>query len=475
MEVTELVKPKELEDLLEGFSDIFKVVVIVLNPEGTPITRFINFTEACEKYHRKSKKGYKKCVASDVKLSKEAAEKHKPVINLCGCGGFVDAAVPVIIENEHIATIFTGQVMFEEFDRDRYIEVAKELEIDDVEGYLKAVKKINVVSRTEFEKIVDLLDKFGNMIFRSYYEKYRNKELSEYYHNIFYSLPMPTSLSSLDGKRIDTSYSTAVLFKRNYNELINLKISELYDDTDKEKIENMFNMAKEGNISSGEVMAYRGDGTTFPILLSMAPVKDKDGNIINIVQIATDITDLKKREKEYEKVVEEATKAMEYIGSGDYNVKIDTNYEQEDLKLLTETLNMVIEYLRNTDEDLKNLIKELATPAIEVMKGVVVMPLVGRLTSDRALDAMDNILNKIEQTNAKVGIIDITGVPTIDSAVADNLIKSIESIRLIGAVPILSGISANVAKNLVRIGVKFDFVTKGNLSEALEYSTSILK
>ena len=475
MEVTELVEPKELEDLLEGFSDIFKVVAVVTKPDGTPITRYINFTEACEKYHRKSKIGYKKCVASDAKLGREAAEKHKPVINPCGCGGFIDAAVPIIIENEHIATIFTGQVMFEEFDRDRYIEVAKELEIDDVEGYLKALKKINVVSRTEFEKIVDLLDKFGNMIFRSYYEKYRNKELSEYYHNIFYSLPMPTSLSSLDGKRIDTSYSTAVLFKRNYNELINLKISELYDDTDKEKIENMFNMAKEGNISSGEVIAYRGDGTTFPILLSFAPVKDKDGNIINIVQIATDITDLKKREKEYEKVVEEATKAMEYIGSGDYNVKIDTNYEQEDLKLLTETLNMVIEYLRNTDEDLKNLIKELATPAIEVMKGVVVMPLVGRLTSDRALDAMDNILNKIEQTNAKVGIIDITGVPTIDSAVADNLIKSIESIKLIGAVPILSGISANVAKNLVRIGVKFDFATKGNLSEALEYSTSIFK
>ena len=68
MEVTELVEPKELEDLLEGFSDIFKVVAVVTKPDGTPITRYINFTEACEKYHRKSKIGYKKCVASDAKL-----------------------------------------------------------------------------------------------------------------------------------------------------------------------------------------------------------------------------------------------------------------------------------------------------------------------------------------------------------------------------------------------------------------------
>ena len=83
---------------------------------------------------------------------------------------------------------------------------------------------------------------------------------------------------------------------------------------------------------------------------------------------------------------------------------------------------------------------------------------------------MENILKKIEETKACVGIVDITGVSTIDSAVADNLIKTMEAIKLVGATAILSGISASVAKNLVRIGVKFDFETKGTLEEALSYA-----
>jgi len=66
--------------------------------------------------------------------------------------------------------------------------------------------------------------------------------------------------------------------------------------------------------------------------------------------------------------------------------------------------------LRKSEEELHSLIKELATPSIEVMDKIIVMPLVGKLTSDRALDAMENILEKIEETKACVGIIDITGV-----------------------------------------------------------------
>ena len=209
------------------------------------------------------------------------------------------------------------------------------------------------------------------------------------------------------------------------------------------------------------------------MILNFSPVKDKKGRVVNIIVIATDVTKIKERENEYIKVTEDVTKAMEFIASGDYNIKINVDYSQDDLKLLTKTLNMVIEYLKKSDEELKSLIKDLATPAIEVFKGVVVMPLVGKISSDRALDAMENILQKIETTKSKFGIIDITGVPSIDSAVADNLIKTMESVKLIGAIPVLSGVSARTAANLGRIGVKFDFTTKSSLSEALEHALGV--
>ena len=321
MEVTDLISKEELEDLLEGFSDLFGVVIVVTKPDGVPVTRYINFTEACDKYHRKSKIGYQKCIDSDAKLGREAAEKRKPVINLCGCGGFVDAAVPIIIEDKHVATIFTGQVMFEEFDKNRYKEVAKELGINDVAGYLKAVEKIKVVNKEDFERIVDLLDKFGNMIFSSAYEKYKNNKLVEYYHNIFYSLPVPTSLLDMDGKRIDTTYSMEALFKRSHSEVINLEISELYDKQDIEKINKAVIDAKKGRSSHVETIANKGDGTTFPVLLNFSPVKNKAGEIINIIATATDISDIKNREEEYKKVVEETTKAMEYLTSNTFLTK----------------------------------------------------------------------------------------------------------------------------------------------------------
>ncbi len=216
------------------------------------------------------------------------------------------------------------------------------------------------------------------------------------------------------------------------------------------------------------------------------PMKKKNGEIIihsafqvpfasgkGVLYTAIDVTKDRKNEKEYKAFVDDVTFLSESLAGGDYKYRVKTDYENHDIQLTASTLNMVVEYLEKSEEDLHALIKELATPSIEVMDRIVVMPLVGKLTSDRAQDAMDNILEKIEETKAYVGIIDITGVSVIDSAVADNLIKTMEAIKLVGAVPILSGISANNAKNFVRIGIKFDFVTKGSLGEALKYALTI--
>jgi len=166
---------------------------------------------------------------------------------------------------------------------------------------------------------------------------------------------------------------------------------------------------------------------------------------------------------------------MEYIGSGDYEKRISTSYEQHDVKLLAETFNMVMDYLKRGDDGLKDLIKELATPTIEIMDRIVVMPLVEKLSSDRVLDSMESMLDKLEKIKGKVGIIDIKGIPNIDSAVADSLMKTMESIKLLGATAVLTGISAKTATNLVRIGIRFDFITKTTLFEGLEHTLNAIR
>ena len=299
-------------------------------------------------------------------------------------------------------------------------------------------------------------------------------ELRGYMKNIFYSMPVPTTLLDLEGKRIDTSVSKASLFKRSREEIIGLKADEMYSKNDVDKIKDCVKNAKDGKECTVEATGTRGDGTTFDSIMSFAPLKNKHGKITNILLSLTDITKQKNREDELQKSTEDTMCMMEYIGSGDYSRRVSTDYELPDVKLFAETINTVMDHLKRSDEELQDLIKELATPAIEVMEKVVVMPLVGRLSSDRALDAMEAILNKLEEIKGKVGIVDITGVAGIDTAVADNIIKTMESIKLVGAVPVLTGISAKTAGNLVRIGVKFDFATVSTLAEGLDYAIKIL-
>ena len=475
MKITDFISFEDLEYFVQEFSQVHNVVVTITDTEGIPICKYLNYSDACKNFHRNSKEGLKRCILSDATLGKSAAKADNLVINRCGCGGFIDAAFPIKIEGEHIATVLTGQVLFKKPNKEEYKKVADELDIQDFDEYWKAVNKIQVVDQEYFKKINHIFRLFIEQVIKSAYAEYKNKRLAEYYKLIFYHLPNPTSLNDTKGNRLEFSKSTEDLYKYNQEELLKLPLNQVYSENDTIKIQDAIVKCMNNQKSQVETIAFRKNNTSFPVLLTFSPVVDYNNNVINLLISATDISELKEREKEYEFVIDESIHTMKQISNGNYNIRINTNYKHDDLKLLTETINIVIEYLNKADDDLKLLIKDLATPAIEVLNGVVVMPLIGKLTSDRALDAMESILNKIEVTKAKVGIIDITGVSNVDSVVADSLIKAIDAIKIIGAFPILSGVSAPIAINFVRLGIKFDFITINSLSDALKYAKKIIK
>lgn len=125
---------------------------------------------------------------------------------------------------------------------------------------------------------------------------------------------------------------------------------------------------------------------------------------------------------------------------------------------------------------LESLLKELSTPILHTWDGVIVMPLIGTLTSDRAQEAMEVLLNSITQYRAKVAIIDITGVSVIDSMVAEHLIKTVKAVKILGSEAIITGISAEVASILVRIGIEVEeFITRSSLREGLQYAIKIVE
>lgn len=111
---------------------------------------------------------------------------------------------------------------------------------------------------------------------------------------------------------------------------------------------------------------------------------------------------------------------------------------------------------------------ELSTPVVKVWDGVVAVPLIGTLDSARTQIVMESLLEQIVRSSASVAIIDITGVPTVDTLVAQHLIKTVAAARLMGAECIISGIRPQIAQTIVHLGITLEDVsTKATLADAI--------
>jgi rsbT co-antagonist protein RsbR len=110
---------------------------------------------------------------------------------------------------------------------------------------------------------------------------------------------------------------------------------------------------------------------------------------------------------------------------------------------------------------------ELSTPVVRLWDGVLALPLIGTLDSARTQIVMENLLQEIVSTGAAIAIIDITGVPTVDTLVAQHLLKTVAAARLMGADCIISGIRPQIAQTIVHLGVDLeDVITKATLADA---------
>ena len=111
---------------------------------------------------------------------------------------------------------------------------------------------------------------------------------------------------------------------------------------------------------------------------------------------------------------------------------------------------------------------ELSTPVVKLWDGVLAVPMIGTLDSARTQHVMESLLQRIVETGSELAIIDITGVPTVDTLVAQHLLKTVTAIRLMGADCIISGIRPQIAQTIVHLGIDLQgIITKASLADAL--------
>jgi rsbT co-antagonist protein RsbR len=136
------------------------------------------------------------------------------------------------------------------------------------------------------------------------------------------------------------------------------------------------------------------------------------------------------------------------------------------------------EYLKAKEEIIgqhQEAIRELSTPVLQVRDELLLLPVVGVIDSTRARQMTDQLLQAIRAKRAKVVVIDITGVAAVDSMVANHLVQAVEAARLLGAHAILTGLTAEVAQTIVRIGVDLSKVrTTGSLQDGIVEANRML-
>jgi rsbT co-antagonist protein RsbR len=128
-------------------------------------------------------------------------------------------------------------------------------------------------------------------------------------------------------------------------------------------------------------------------------------------------------------------------------------------------------FLRSREEVIRRQqdeLIELSTPVVKLWQGVVALPLIGTLDSARTQVVMESLLQRIVETDSAIAIIDITGVPTVDTMVAQHLLKAVTAARLMGADCIISGIRPQIAQTIVHLGLDLSMVTtKSSLADAV--------
>lgn len=188
---------------------------------------------------------------------------------------------------------------------------------------------------------------------------------------------------------------------------------------------------------------YVVDGEKRVVQTTKTPIRNENNEVIGLLGIFWDITESRKNEEELKK-------------------------HRDRLEELVEERTQELE--RKTQE-----ILDVSTPIMQVWEGVVVAPLIGTLDSQRTQQFMKMLLDRIVETNSPVALVDITGVPVIDTQTAQHLIETINSVKLLGSKAILTGVRPMIAQTLVHLGIDLsDVITRPSLVSGLRVALEML-
>ncbi len=231
---------------------------------------------------------------------------------------------------------------------------------------------------------------------------------------------------TLDGTILSWNRGAERMYGYLAAEIVGRPVSEMVPSTKPDEVPQILERVKRGErVDHFETARVRKDGEVIDVSLNVSPIRDASGKIIGASTTARDITEQKKMHE-----------------------------------ALTQRAKEIL---------------DVSTPVLQVWEGVVVAPFIGTLDTQRAQQFMERLLDKIVETNSSVALLDVTGVPAIDTRTAQHLIETITSVRLLGAQAVLTGVRPAIAQTLAHLGINLaDVVTRSSLAAGLRVALDIL-
>jgi PAS domain S-box-containing protein len=242
-------------------------------------------------------------------------------------------------------------------------------------------------------------------------------------------------------------------------EIIGKHFSIFYprEDIEAGKPERELKIAADEGRFEDEGWRVRKDGSRFWANVIVTPLRDESGRLRGFGEITRDLTERKKAEDELRRARDELEERVKQ--------------RTAELARSNDSLKAELAGRKHAEE----AIRALSTPVLPVRERLLILPLIGVLDSSRALQLTEQLLGSIRTYRAKAVVIDITGVPVVDSRVANHLLQTVEAARLMGASVIVTGISPEIAQTLVRIGIDLSrLLTRTDLMGGLEEAERLL-
>jgi PAS domain S-box-containing protein len=258
----------------------------------------------------------------------------------------------------------------------------------------------------------------------------------------------PLVTISADGKIMGVNKATELVTGVSREQLIGSDFSEYFTEPQKAR-EGYQEVFSKGFVKDYPLAIRHSSGRVTEVLYNASVYKNETGEVQGVFAAARDITELKRAEEQLRKAHQEL------------EVRV-----QERTAELTKAMELLKEQ--------QKAFMEVSVPVVKVWNRILLVPLIGVFDSQRAELLMEMLLTELENTQAKVAILDVSGIPIVDSLVAKHLIRTVSAVKLMGAECIVTGIRSRISQTIVQLGIDLSGITtRTALAEGLKVALDL--